>query len=471
MHELVRLGMVNAAAAACLAVPAWLVSRWGRRPALAHVLWLLVLLKLVAPPLWPVQIVLPEPAISAAPTTPIVAKPIISTIPVAVTPPVEETIGPEEPILSTSPPELPEEEIVLAPEPLPVPVLELEVEPEPAIAASLPASTSVTPRIAWPDILLAIWLAGSTCYFVLTIWRVLALGARLRRVGLADADTQTLVATLSKSLGLARAPEVHIARGQIAPFVWALTSRPRIVVPEALWNEFDPEKRTALLAHELAHLRRRDHWVRVLEIFVRGLYWWHPIVWWAGYELREAEEQCCDAWAVWALPGKARAYAHVLMDTVDFLADAPTPLPVGASGIGQGHNLRRRLVMIMQGTTPRRLPAFALVALVGLGGLAIGIHPSWASPPVLLDEKQGTDDEAKQEKTGEDVQDSGQPAKQAIDQVRQAERKLRQEMQSQKLNMDREKRNLEEPDGADQKIRGHERTDGNEATRYPKTSC
>ena len=73
MHELVRLGMVNAVAAACLAVPAWLVSRWGRRPALAHVLWLLVLLKLVVPLLWPVQIVLPESSISAGKTTPIVA--------------------------------------------------------------------------------------------------------------------------------------------------------------------------------------------------------------------------------------------------------------------------------------------------------------------------------------------------------------------------------------------------------------
>ena len=50
MDTLLALGLANAACAAVLAVPAYLVSRYGKRPALAHALWLLVLLKLVTPP-------------------------------------------------------------------------------------------------------------------------------------------------------------------------------------------------------------------------------------------------------------------------------------------------------------------------------------------------------------------------------------------------------------------------------------
>jgi len=43
------------------------------------------------------------------------------------------------------------------------------------------------------------------------------------------------------------------------------------------------------------------------------LYWWCPLVWWAQRELREAEEECCDAWVLWALPGSAARYAHALV--------------------------------------------------------------------------------------------------------------------------------------------------------------
>ena len=52
----------------------------------------------------------------------------------------------------------------------------------------------------------------------------------------------------------------------------------------------------AVLAHELAHLKRRDHWVRRLEAIVLGLYWWYPGAWWARRQLERAEEECCDAW-------------------------------------------------------------------------------------------------------------------------------------------------------------------------------
>src|SRR5262245_51598632 len=89
MSTLLALGLANAACAALLAVPAYLVGRFTRRPALAHALWLLVLLKLVTPPMvrpglaWlpaenepraPAQVArLPEPV--EAPLTTIIAEP------------------------------------------------------------------------------------------------------------------------------------------------------------------------------------------------------------------------------------------------------------------------------------------------------------------------------------------------------------------------------------------------------------
>src|SRR5262249_19110720 len=119
-----------------------------------------------------------------------------------------------------------------------------------------------------------------------------------------------------------------------SPMLWTLARTPRLLIPVSLWQRLSEEQRRTLLVHELAHLRRRDHWIRLLELLVLGLYWWHPVVWWARRALREVEEQCCDAWVVWALPADAPAYASALVETVAFLSQARPALPVMASGVG-----------------------------------------------------------------------------------------------------------------------------------------
>ncbi|MHC4399837.1 MAG: M56 family metallopeptidase [Planctomycetota bacterium] len=67
-----------------------------------------------------------------------------------------------------------------------------------------------------------------------------------------------------------------------------------------------------------------------------GLYWWHPVVWWARRRLHQAEEQCCDAWVLWACPGGAKRYAHTLLTAVEFLARARPALPAVVSGMEAG---------------------------------------------------------------------------------------------------------------------------------------
>jgi hypothetical protein len=174
---------------------------------------------------------------------------------------------------------------------------------------------------------------------------------------------------------------VQLVSGRISPLLWVFGGRARLLLPAGLWDRLDAEQQQTLLIHELAHLRRGDQWVRRLEILVAGLYWWHPVVWWALRELREAEEQCCDAWVVWALPRAGRAYATALVETVDFLSEARTALPAAASGMGQVHDLRRRITMIMRGTTPRTLSTAGFLAVLGLGALLLPWLPTWAQQP------------------------------------------------------------------------------------------
>ena len=114
--------------------------------------------------------------------------------------------------------------------------------------------------------------------------------------------------------------------------LWAVVGRPRILLPRTLWTGFDPDHREAVLAHELAHLARGDHWMRRFELVVLALYWWCPVAWIAVRELRRAEEACCDARVLGVVPDRAVAYAEALV-RADRVVEVDG---VGSAGVRRG---------------------------------------------------------------------------------------------------------------------------------------
>ncbi|HYT88007.1 MAG TPA: M56 family metallopeptidase, partial [Gemmataceae bacterium] len=372
MSALLQVGLSNCVMALALAVVAASVGRWCRRPAVTHGLWLLVLLKLITPPLVFVPVSWPEPDAPAAPVVALAPVPLpIPEIPERVEEPIRPDVAPVEDGPDAwdnpGPADLP---VPPAPEP---PLVPAQLPPLPAVLAGDGAP--------WPTIALALWLGGSACWFVLALGRIRRFQRLLRHATTAPMELQVEAETLAARLGLARCPRVLLVHGVVSPMLWAVGQAPRLLLPASLLERVSAVQRATLLAHELAHLRRRDHVVRLLELVVLGLYWWFPLVWWARRELREAEEECCDAWVVWALPDSPRAYATALVETLDWLSEASPALPPVASGIGQLPLLRRRLTMIMRGTTPRALTGLGLLALLGLGLLLLPLVPSWAQPP------------------------------------------------------------------------------------------
>ena len=97
-----------------------------------------------------------------------------------------------------------------------------------------------------------------------------------------------------------------------------IPSRSDIVVlfPRELLARLAPEARDTLLAPELAHYCRCDHWVRVLEFIATGLYSWHRAVWLTRAGIEAAEEECYDAWVVGGLAASPRRYAVALLALV-----------------------------------------------------------------------------------------------------------------------------------------------------------
>jgi beta-lactamase regulating signal transducer with metallopeptidase domain len=214
-----------------------------------------------------------------------------------------------------------------------------------------------------------LWLAGTLAMAVLQALRIGAFRARLRSAAPAPGEVAAACATVAGRIGLGRAPAVRVLPGLSSPLVWAL-GRPVIYLPPELALPATRSVLQSVLAHELAHLRRRDPWISWLELVATCLYWWLPTLWWTRREMRRSADEACDAWAV-SVVGSRKSYAASLLSAVEILKAAPTTVPVGGLGLGEREAMERRLTMVMRERISPRLsrPACVMVALTALVAL------------------------------------------------------------------------------------------------------
>ena len=216
----------------------------------------------------------------------------------------------------------------------------------------------------WTKLLAGVWITGSLCWFLLAGTRLFRFRKLLRYASPASKEMLSEVNSIAARYGLHNVPSVLVVDAKIPPLIWGFGGRSSMVLPSGLLNRLGTEERAGLLAHELAHLRRYDHWIRWFEFVVLGIYWWNPIAWWARAQIQQAEEECCDGWVLWAFPDEAHGYAQTLVDTVEFLAGSPGLKPDIATAFNQGNSLKRRIEMIVSNRVARRLSWRMRVVLV-----------------------------------------------------------------------------------------------------------
>jgi RND family efflux transporter MFP subunit len=248
---------------------------------------------------------------------------------------------------------------------------------------NLPVSAEQSPVaqfFRWKQVAVGLWFVGA-----IVCWSTMALGARrfrrlLRCVREAPVDLKCRVMAVAGRLGLKHVPETAIVPARVGPMVWAaMIGRPRLILPEELWACLDSTQQDAVLTHELAHLKRRDHWVRRIETVVLSLYWWFPVAWWSCRELERTEEACCDAWVLWAMPDNATAYADALVATAAFLSGHRQMVPPGIISACRTLAIQRRLNVILNATPAHSLAAKTPRLLIVLGVLSLPLLPGLAS--------------------------------------------------------------------------------------------
>jgi 8-oxo-dGTP pyrophosphatase MutT (NUDIX family) len=128
-----------------------------------------------------------------------------------------------------------------------------------------------------PPIPTAIWLGGAVLVLMCGIARTLWTARWIARSLSADPHTRAMVRELAEEIRLTRVPETVFVDQFVSPLIWC-GIKPRLVLPVELWRSLDDASRRAVIVHELAHLKRRDHRVCWVEFVIGALYWWHPVV-------------------------------------------------------------------------------------------------------------------------------------------------------------------------------------------------
>lgn len=152
--------------------------------------------------------------------------------------------------------------------------------------------------------------------------------------------------------------------------------RPVILVPAGAFTALSAPELEAILAHELAHVRRNDFFVNLVQSAAETLLFYHPAVWWVSHRIRIERENACDDLAVTAT-GDAALYARALVG----LEEGRTALPRLAVAATGGSLLERvRRLVTPPAARPDRLPpsiaaVLALVAVAFLGAAARVAQP------------------------------------------------------------------------------------------------
>lgn len=198
------------------------------------------------------------------------------------------------------------------------------------------------------------------------LWQTRRIGRLVAQAARADGRLDRIVTDACRRMGLETRPDIRLVAGRLMPLLWVRSGRPTVVLPAALVDRLRDEEVECIVCHELAHFIRRDHWSNVFALAVAAGYWWFPVAWWARRELLAAQEQCCDALVILFGGIPRRQYAETLFKTIEFINNERLLLSALASGFGRVSAVRRRFEMIAgQRVSPRfSIPSAALALLV-----------------------------------------------------------------------------------------------------------
>ena len=218
------------------------------------------------------------------------------------------------------------------------------------------------PWLAW---LVTVWAVGVAFFMLRPTWGWLTL-RRLKRTGTTSVSTEidALLTGVATRLGLRQSVSVLKSSLAQVPMVVGYI-RPVVLLPASLLTSLPVLQLEAILAHELAHIRRNDFVVNLVQTLIETLFFYQPAIWWLSRRIRVEREHCCDDLVIDVMDNRTE-YGRALV-AIEELRGVNPVLSLSAS---DGSLLER----IRRIANPKRqeasvspwLGVFVLTCLVGL---------------------------------------------------------------------------------------------------------
>jgi beta-lactamase regulating signal transducer with metallopeptidase domain len=237
---------------------------------------------------------------------------------------------------------------------------------------------------AMPGIVMA-WFAGAAaCSLRLLMGFISAAALRRSRHAPVLTEWQQTLDRLIERMHVSRSVRLLATDRVDSPSVigWL---RPVILAPVGVLCGLAPEQVEALLAHELAHVRRHDYLVNVLQGIAESLLFYHPAVWWISNQIRAEREHCCDDLAV-AASGDVLVYARALAEL-----ESMRPAHFKAALSANDGTLLRRIQRLADPVAAHRPAGWGVawslgaLLLLGIAGVAVTGAQGQSQPVVNLD--------------------------------------------------------------------------------------
>jgi uncharacterized protein (TIGR03435 family) len=203
--------------------------------------------------------------------------------------------------------------------------------PREALIAGLPTSGPHAGVSGWlPGFVVCLWIAGVLLLSLRAAGGWMRAQRLTRRVLPASARLGDIARRLKSRLGISAPVRLYTSAIAGVPTVigWL---RPVILLPVATITGLSESQLQAILAHELAHIRRHDYLANLLQTAIETVLFYHPAVWWVGKQIRIEREHCCDDIAV-AVCGNAIEYAEALAELEQIRGRIPEPALAATGG-------------------------------------------------------------------------------------------------------------------------------------------
>ena len=236
-------------------------------------------------------------------------------------------------------------------------------------------ATALDPYLPW---VLMAWLVGLVVSMVrLSVGLRLALRMQFVAVSPASAGLQQMFVSLRQRLGVSRPVALmNSALVQVPTVVGWL--RPVVLIPVSCFTGLTEIQIEAILCHELAHIRRHDYLVSVIQSVVEAVLFYHPAVWWVSQQVRRERECCCDDLAV-NIGGNALAYAKAL-STLEARRGSYPEVVLGSNGGVLTMRIKRLLQCEEVSAVPQMAAIVVLVVLTITAGAMAGTARAEARP-------------------------------------------------------------------------------------------